>query len=245
MGAGRAGDHAARLGRVRGADHSEPLLRGASCGQAPCCFQAPDPRSVRPRAARALRVVDPLASRPLEPVAQVGGFNVHAKLAIDGHDRKRLERICRYLGRPPIAQERLERLSDGRLRFTMKKPWRDGTTALLFEPLDLIARLCAMVPPPWFHMIRFHGLLAPHAKLRAEVVRSLRSRFRGPTCASRPSPGHPRPPSDAVPAMPATGYQLELDLLGPTASRPPTRKAPPRVRPVTFGQLDLALPTPT
>ena len=52
----------------------------------------------------------------------------------------------------------------------MKKPWRDGTTALLFEPLDLIARLCAMVPPPWFHMIRFHGLLAPHAKLRAEVV---------------------------------------------------------------------------
>ena len=131
-------------------------------------------------------------------------MHVHAKVAVDGHDRKRLERICRYLGRPPIAQERLERLSDGRLRFTMKKPWRDGTTALVFEPLDLIARLCAMVPPPWFHMIRFHGLLAPHAKLRAEVV--------------------PSPPSDALPAMPATGHQLELDLLGHTASRLPTRK---------------------
>ena len=80
-----------------------------------------------------LRVIDPLASRPLEPVAAFGGFNVHAKVAVDGHDRKRLERICRYLGRPPIAQERLERLSDGRLKFTMKKPWRDGTTALVFE----------------------------------------------------------------------------------------------------------------
>ena len=61
-----------------------------------------------------------------------------------------------------------------------------------------------MVPPPWFHMIRFHGLLAPHAKLRAEVV--------------------PTPASDAVPAMPATGHQLELDLLAPSASRSPTRK---------------------
>jgi hypothetical protein len=151
-----------------------------------------------------LRVIDPLASRPLEPVAAVGGFNVHAKVAVDGHDRKRLERICRYLGRPPIAQERLERLQGGRLRFTMKKPWRDGTTALVFEPLDLIARLCAMVPPPWFHMIRFHGLLAPHAKLRAEVV--------------------PSPPSDAVAGTSTSGPQLELDLFGPTAERRPTRK---------------------
>jgi hypothetical protein len=48
-------------------------------------------------------------------VAAFGGFNVHAKVAVDGHDRKRLERICRYLGRPPIAQERLEQLQDGRL----------------------------------------------------------------------------------------------------------------------------------
>lgn len=29
-----------------------------------------------------------------------------------------------------------------------------------------------MVPPPWFHMIRFHGVLAPNAKLREQVVAS-------------------------------------------------------------------------
>ena len=52
----------------------------------------------------------------------------------------------------------------------MKKAWRDGTHAFLFEPLDLVARLCAMVPPPRVHMIRFHGVLAPHACARAEVV---------------------------------------------------------------------------
>jgi hypothetical protein len=56
----------------------------------------------------------------------------------------------------------------------MKKPWRDGTRFVVFEPDELMARLCAMVPPPWFHMIRFHGVLAPNAKLRNEVVPSAR-----------------------------------------------------------------------
>lgn len=150
-----------------------------------------------------LRIVEPLAGRPNEPVARVAGFNVHAGLVVDGRDRKRLERVCRYAGRPPIAQERLERLADGRLHFTMKKPWRDGTTALVFEPLDLVARICAMIPTPWFHMVRYHGVLAPHAKLRAEVV--------------------PVPSSTAQP-MTASGPQLELELWGPTTASSPRRK---------------------
>lgn len=36
--------------------------------------------------------------------------------------------------------------------------------------MSSIARLCAMVPPPGFHMVRFHGVLSSHARLRAEVV---------------------------------------------------------------------------
>jgi hypothetical protein len=81
------------------------------------------------------------------------GFNVHAGARIDGRDRPRVERVCRYLARPPIAQDRLEELPDGRFRYERKKPWRDGTRVGVFEPHDLMARLCAMVPPPWFHMI--------------------------------------------------------------------------------------------
>lgn len=69
----------------------------------------------------------------------------------------------------------------------MKKPWSDGTHALIFEPLDLIARLCAMVPPPGFHMIRFHGALSSHARLRSEVV--------------------PKPPADSLATPPC---QLDL-----------------------------------
>lgn len=117
-----------------------------------------------------LRLVDPDRTRDGEPVAEVKGFNVHAKVAIDGRDKKRVERLCRYLARPPIAQDRLTELTDGRLQYVMKKAWRDGTHALVFEPLDLIARICAMIPPPRFHMVRFHGVLSSHASLRAEVV---------------------------------------------------------------------------
>jgi hypothetical protein len=38
------------------------------------------------------------------------------------------------------------------------------------EPLDLMARLAALVPPPRMHLTRFHGVVAPHSKLRAAVT---------------------------------------------------------------------------
>jgi hypothetical protein len=37
-------------------------------------------------------------------------------------------------------------------------------------PMDLIARVCALVPPPRLHMVRYHGVLSSHAKARSEVV---------------------------------------------------------------------------
>ena len=119
---------------------------------------------------RALRLVDPALAQATEPVAEVGGINVHAKRSVDGRDRAQLERMCRYLVRPPIAQDRLERLPDGRVRYTMKRVWRDGTHAIVLSPETLMARLCAMVPPPRMHLIRFHGVLASHASRRREVV---------------------------------------------------------------------------
>ncbi len=58
----------------------------------------------------------------------------------------------------------------GKLSYLLKKPWRDGTVALVLEPMDLIARVRALIPPPRFHMVRYHGVLSSHGKVRAEVV---------------------------------------------------------------------------
>jgi len=102
--------------------------------------------------------------------AAVSGISVHADVCVPARDRERLERLCRYAARPPVATERLERLEDGRLLYRLRHRWRDGTTHVLFEPLELIEKLAALVPPPRFNLVRYHGVLAPAARLRAHIV---------------------------------------------------------------------------
>jgi hypothetical protein len=75
----------------------------------------------------ALRLVDPSLARPHEPVAIAYGVNVHAAVRVHGNDRAQLARLCRYLGRPPIAEERLTRTDDGRLRYELKRAWNTAT----------------------------------------------------------------------------------------------------------------------
>jgi len=50
-----------------------------------------------------------------------GGMSLHADVAVPARDRKRLERLCRYVARPPIAIDRLEALSDGRLAYPARR----------------------------------------------------------------------------------------------------------------------------
>jgi hypothetical protein len=87
--------------------------------------------------------------------ANVSGFSLHANVFISAGDRPRLERLCRYAARPRLAIDRLEALTDGRLRYWFKTPWRDGTTHAVFEPREFIEKLCALVPTPRAHTVRY------------------------------------------------------------------------------------------
>ena len=69
-----------------------------------------------------------------------------------------------------MSIERLALTAQGQVRYRLKTPYRDGTTHLVLEPLDFIARLAALVPPPRQHLTRFHGVFAPHAALRAALT---------------------------------------------------------------------------
>jgi hypothetical protein len=102
--------------------------------------------------------------------ADAHGFSLHAAVRIDAHQRKELERLCRYITRPAIANERLSRNSKGQVVLQLKSPYRDGTTHIVMSALEFMQRLAALVPRPRLHLIRFHGVLAPHAKLRAAIV---------------------------------------------------------------------------
>ncbi len=98
------------------------------------------------------------------------GFSLHAATRIAGPDRQGLERLCRYVARPALASGRLRILDSQRLSFALKTPWSDGTSHLLLSPMELLEKLAALVPPPRFHLLRYHGVLAPRARDRGRIV---------------------------------------------------------------------------
>lgn len=111
---------------------------------------------------------DPEASRP--DVAESSGFSLHAGGWANGSEREKLEHLARYVSRPPIATERLALTASGHIQYALKTPYRDGTTHVIFEPMDFIAWLVALVPKPRAHLTRYHGVFAPNSALRAGVV---------------------------------------------------------------------------
>lgn len=102
--------------------------------------------------------------------ASLGGFSLHANTEVKAGEKDQLEKLCRYIARPPIAEMRLSEAPDGGIVYRFKKEWSDGTQAVYFTPLEFIEKLVALIPQPRIHLTRFHGVLAPHHKLRAQVV---------------------------------------------------------------------------
>ena len=68
---------------------------------------------------------------------------MHAGVAARAGQRQEIERLCRYISRPAISEKRLSLTPNGNVRWQLKTPCRDGTTHVLFAPLDSIARLAA------------------------------------------------------------------------------------------------------
>ena len=98
------------------------------------------------RKAFMIRTIRPL-DRPdhgLERVAKANGFSLHAGVSCEGHQKEKRERLCRYISRPAVAVPRLSLSSTGKVVYTLKTPYRDGTTQVAFEPVDFIARLSAL-----------------------------------------------------------------------------------------------------
>jgi hypothetical protein len=107
---------------------------------------------------------------PQAGCANEQGFSLHAAVRCAMNQRHQLERLCRYITRPAIANERLSLNRAGDVVLRLKTPYKDGTTHVVMSPLEFMQRLAALVPRPRLNLIRFHGVLAPNAKLRPEIV---------------------------------------------------------------------------
>jgi hypothetical protein len=141
----------------------------------------------------------------------VSGFRVHAGVSIRAQDLKGLERLLRYAARPPVAMDRLAQLPDGRLSYRLKTPWRNGTTHVMFEPLEFLARLAVLVPPPRVNMVRFHGVIGPAAKWRAAIVRQC-PEIEDNTCGHEKEPGEKkkRPRNYAWASLMARVFEIDV-----------------------------------
>jgi len=133
-----------------------------------------------------IRTIRPLdrTDPGLERVAKANGFSLHAGVNCEGNQRKKVrarrareaalghkrERLCRYIARPAVAIPRLSLSSTGKVVYTLKTPYRDGTTQVAFDPVDFMARLAALVPKPRVNLTRYHGVLAPNHRWRGWVT---------------------------------------------------------------------------
>lgn len=109
-------------------------------------------------------------------VAKEAGFSLHAGVAAQAWERDKLERLCRYISRPAVSEKRISLTSAGNIRYKLKTPYSDGTTHVIFEPLDFISKLASLVPKPRVNLTRFHGVFAPNSKHRTLITPARRGK---------------------------------------------------------------------
>ncbi len=118
------------------------------------------------------------------------------------NDRARLEQLCRYLLRPQLVQDRVHRRADGRVLVALKTVWRDGTSHLLFEPIEVVP--FSTLPPTAGAALRCPPL--DHYPTPAQDTLGQRA-------IAMPNP-HLRP-LEAPVASPPPGSRGSPDLVGP------------------------------
>jgi hypothetical protein len=151
--------------------------------------------------------------------ATVNGFNVHAAVRVAADNDEARERLVRYCTRPTLSLERLSRLPDGRVTYQVKYP-RRSATHLVMTPVEFMARVAALLPPPRFPLVRYHGVLAPHSKLRDAVVP--KPRPRSPACSEHgkradPPKASPKGARPTEGSATSTKTHTKPELPAPTA----------------------------
>jgi hypothetical protein len=121
--------------------------------------------------------------------ADIDSYSLHAGVTVRGNDDVGRENLCRYVLRHPISLSRLSLTSDGRVAYQIKYP-RGSKTHLLMEPVQFLARLASLVPPPRHPLVRYVGVLSSASRWREHVVPKPEN-----TKHRQARPSEPQPPS--------------------------------------------------
>ncbi len=144
-------------------------MRGPLAACAQIALQRGDVRAI-PDAGAETAVVAPTTPERDGEAVDEGGFNLEASVRIDADDDFGREHLLRYCARPPLSLARLTELPGGKVAYRIKKLRNRGSKVRIMTPLDLLARLAALIPPPRHPLVRFHGAFAPRSSWRRNVV---------------------------------------------------------------------------
>ena len=81
-------------------------------------------------------------------------------------ERDRIERLARYLTRPPLPVAAVARDIDGRVRVTTPPDPRTGATVLHLDPIEWVHRICSQIPDARLHLTRAYGAYANKIRSR-------------------------------------------------------------------------------
>jgi hypothetical protein len=169
--------------------------------------------AARPQAGRATMllngpslVVEPSRISSRKPLTASGdGFSLNCAVACEVNERAKLEWVCRYMARGPIAQERLSVDGDGLVVLELKRAFSDGTTHVSLivngrpaptpeQPTPAHSHQCLFASPTttlpssangplFFHLLtRSGGDIVDGQILSFQHHRALCSTYRRPRC---------------------------------------------------------------
>ena len=81
-----------------------------------------------------------------------------------------LERLIRYMARPPVCSERLSLNEEGQVEYRFKRPWKDGRTHVVLSPLEFIEKLSTLVPLPYLNLTHYSRVLACNSRYPSRVI---------------------------------------------------------------------------
>jgi hypothetical protein len=98
------------------------------------------------------------------------GYSLYAGNAICAGDKDARERLLRYCLRAPLSLERLSIGPDGNVIYQVKATRHGVETQRVMSPLQFMARLVALIPPPYHPLLRYFGVFGPHSSWRKSIV---------------------------------------------------------------------------
>jgi len=86
------------------------------------------------------------------------GFSIDDSVRIEPEDQKSMERMARYILRPPLSLKRMH-YADGADEVVYERKASNGQPGSeeRFDPLDFLARVIAHIPEPRSHLVRYLG----------------------------------------------------------------------------------------